>query len=209
MKLDAKGKPRRRATDAAALFGLVLRCLPPTSPQYHAAVVVERIGNKLYSMPPQKIERAIAEALEKPITDEERVRADRRAQKWVSNPDVVEAQERAIARASVAADVSLERTMRELARIGYADVREVMSWSKEGVVLVDSAELSDDAAAAVAEVSEVLGKDGAKGVRVKMHSKPEALGVLRQLLAPDKAALALTQNNLNINILVQYEEPRK
>ena len=116
---------------------------------------------------------------------------------------MVEGMEKAVAAASAAAGASLERTITELARIGYADIRKVVEWDAESVRLRPSSELTEAEAAGVAEVSEVLGKEGVRGVRMKMHPKPEALGVLARLLAPEKAAtLALTQNNLNINIRV-------
>ena len=89
------------------------------------------------------------------------------------------------------AEVTAARVIAELARIGFADIRKVVSWrselttvTEEGegekgatkevlvsrVTVIDSATLSDDTAAAVAEVSQ-----GANGsLRIKMHDKPGA-----------------------------------
>ena len=62
----------------------------------------------------------------------------------------------------------------ELVRIGFSDIRQVMSWSTKGVVLKRSADLDDDAAATIAEVSDTRTKDGGT-VKVKLHGKLEAL----------------------------------
>src|SRR5712691_7146384 len=96
------------------------------------------------------------------------------------------------------AEVTASRVIAELARIGFADIRRVVSWrpelttvtegeGEEGatkevlvsrVTVIDSATLSDDTAAAVAEVSQ-----GANGsLRIKMHDKPGALEKLGRML---------------------------
>jgi phage terminase small subunit len=53
-------------------------------------------------------------------------------------------------------------------------MRQVVSWGPDGVAVIDSASINDDAAAAVAEVGKTPG-----GIRVKLHDKvgaPEKLG---------------------------------
>jgi phage terminase small subunit len=96
------------------------------------------------------------------------------------------------------AEVTASRVIAELARIGFADIRRVVSWrpelttvtegeGEEGatkevlvsrVTVIDSATLSDDTAAAVAEVSQ-----GANGsLRIKMHDKSGALEKLGRML---------------------------
>jgi len=62
------------------------------------------------------------------------------------------------------------RIAAELARIAFADMREVATWNGGRVTLKDSAALSDDAAAAIVEVTE-----GQHGVRVKLADKRAAL----------------------------------
>jgi phage terminase small subunit len=78
--------------------------------------------------------------------------------------------------------------LRELAKIGFSDIRKVVSWrnelvtrtekGKDGepvlmprVTIVDADKISDEAAAAVAEVSQTV--NGA--LRVKLHDKHAAL----------------------------------
>jgi phage terminase small subunit len=86
--------------------------------------------------------------------------------------------------------VTVEQVVRELTLIGFSDIRKVVSWrnelvtrtekGKDGepvmvlmprVTIVDADKISDDAAAAVAEVSQTV--NGA--LRVKMHDKHAAL----------------------------------
>jgi hypothetical protein len=102
------------------------------------------------------------------------------------------------------ANITLERTLKELARIGYADLRQVVNWASRStgvdvdedtgemqvrvsneVTLVDSDQLSEDVAAAIAEVSQT--KDGA--LKVKLHPKLPALAqLLKHLMAAQPAA---------------------
>ena len=67
--------------------------------------------------------------------------------------------------------VTADRVMKEIARIAFADPRAVMSWGPDGVALRNSSDLSDDEAAAVAEVSD----SGGGSRKVKMHDKVAAL----------------------------------
>ena len=89
------------------------------------------------------------------------------------------------------AEVTVEQVVRELKLIGFSDIRKVVSWrnelvtrtekGKDGepvmvlmprVTIVDADKISDEAAAAVAEVSQTV--NGA--LRVKLHDKHAALG---------------------------------
>lgn len=78
-------------------------------------------------------------------------------------------------------DISVERVLRELARIAFSDVREVMAWGPDGVKLKKSSELSDDAAAMVAEVTETTTEHGGS-MRLKVHDKKGALDSLAKYL---------------------------
>ena len=86
--------------------------------------------------------------------------------------------------------MTVEQVVRELKLIGFSDIRKVVSWRNElvtrtekgeddepvmvlmpRVTIVDADKMSDEAAAAVAEVSQTV--NGA--LRVKMHDKHAAL----------------------------------
>lgn len=71
--------------------------------------------------------------------------------------------------------ITADRVLKEIARVAFADPRQVMSWGPNGVALRDSKELSDDQAAAVAEVSETWTDNGGGSRKVKLHDKVAAL----------------------------------
>jgi phage terminase small subunit len=93
--------------------------------------------------------------------------------------------------------VTVARVVDELAKIGFSDIREVVSWRpgivaqpvdeksditakvlQTRVLVKDSSEIDDDAARAIAQVSQ-----GAQGVlRIKMHDKTAALEKLARAL---------------------------
>jgi Terminase small subunit len=91
---------------------------------------------------------------------------------------------------AVRAEVTVEQVVRELKLLGFSDIRKIVSWrnelvtrtekGKDGepvmvlmprVTIVDADKISDEAAAAVAEVSQTV--NGA--LRVKLHDKHAAL----------------------------------
>ena len=74
--------------------------------------------------------------------------------------------------------VTVDRIVRELCAIAFANPRSVMSWGPDGVTLRDSSDLTDTEAAAVAEVGEVPLKDGGVAVRLKLQDKLGALNSL-------------------------------
>lgn len=71
--------------------------------------------------------------------------------------------------------ITADRVLKEIARVALADLRAVMSWGPNGVVLRESSALSDDDAASVAEVSETWTDNGGGSRKVKLHNKVEAL----------------------------------
>src|SRR5258707_13479520 len=93
------------------------------------------------------------------------------------------------------AEVTVEQVVRELKLIGFSDIRKVVSWrnelvtrtekGKDGepvmvlmprVTIVDAAKISDEAAAAVAEVSQT----GNGALRARLHTRHAGLGSLRR-----------------------------
>lgn len=119
LKLDAKGKSRQRANDADKVYGIVWRHRP-LLPKHMIAIAARRIGNRIYTIAPDKIGKAIDRALKAPITEEERTWGDRRAMSASTNPEVKEGMDRAIAVASAAAGRSLDAWVADLLRRGDA-----------------------------------------------------------------------------------------
>jgi phage terminase small subunit len=80
------------------------------------------------------------------------------------------------------AEASAERVVSEYARIAFADIRRVITWSRSGVVTIKpSDELSDDDAAVIAEVTDQATANG-RTVRVKLADKLHALDSLARHL---------------------------
>lgn len=87
----------------------------------------------------------------------------------------------AMAKRSERTQVTADRVLTELAKIGFANLTDVWRWGEGAAGLIPSGELSEDAAAAVGEVSIKTqhGPGEAGGVtvehKVKMHPKVSAL----------------------------------
>lgn len=93
-------------------------------------------------------------------------------------------------KAAKKAEVKAEQVVREWARLGLSDIRKILTVESTGVTVVDSEYWGDDAAAAVASVTEKVkthrGRDGNESrevtVTVKLHPKMPALNSLGKYL---------------------------
>lgn len=106
----------------------------------------------------------------------------------LSKLDIAKAVQAAQAARSERTEITQDMVLRELAKIGFADIRKVMRWGNttiraepgqdgevvmvpyHGLALMDSSEIDDSTAAAISEVSQ-----GKEGLKVKMHDKKGAL----------------------------------
>lgn len=115
---------------------------------------------------------------------------DGNASKLAAQPEIRSRVQEITGAAAERAGVTAERVIAELAKIAFADIRNVVTWRPEvglveglgegdapstvlmsRVTVLDSGELSQETASAVAEVSQ-----GASGsLKVKMHDKTAAL----------------------------------
>lgn len=86
--------------------------------------------------------------------------------------------------------VSVERLRQEYARVGMADITDVLSFKGKTVRIKDSSTLSPDITAAIAEVQQT--KDG---IRIKMHPKQPALDALGR-------HIGMFKENINLNVTV-------
>jgi Phage terminase, small subunit len=73
----------------------------------------------------------------------------------------------------VRTEITQDKIVNALAKIAFSDPRKVMTWGPNGVVLKDSASLTDDDAAMVAEVAETN-----TGLRLKTNDRMKALELL-------------------------------
>jgi phage terminase small subunit len=76
------------------------------------------------------------------------------------------------------AAVHAEDVVRELKKIGFADIRVFLEWGPDGVTLKPSDEIRNGLGACISEISQ--GKDG---IRLKLHPKLKALELLGHYLA--------------------------
>lgn len=74
-------------------------------------------------------------------------------------------------------EINADRVAQELARLALSDLSRLASWGPEGVIPRPSAAISADDTSAVAEVSATR-----YGLKVKLHSKPQALRLLGEHL---------------------------
>lgn len=72
--------------------------------------------------------------------------------------------------------------VRELMRIGFADMKDFAKWSSGTVTLKPSEELDPSLSCAVQEVSESVSRVGISTVKVKLHPKIQALKMLGEHL---------------------------
>lgn len=110
-------------------------------------------------------------------------------QRLLKEVEIAAALEDAMAERSKRTEISADMVLRELAKIGFADIRKAVQWranvtgmveEEDGtqrlavtneVQLIDSDKLDDETAAAVAEVSQTA----QGGLKVKLHDKKGAL----------------------------------
>lgn len=94
----------------------------------------------------------------------------------LKNPEISSAIQNAQEKMLAKFEITRERVVKEMARLAFSDMRKYAKWSEHGIELRSSEELTDDEAAAVAELSETSGKTRTR--RFKLHSKDRALEML-------------------------------
>lgn len=107
----------------------------------------------------------------------------------LTNVDIQQAIQAGMEARSGRVAITQDMVLRELAKIGFSDIRKVVRWGEtmvrmvdaddegaedmvpyHGLALIDSTEIDDDTAGAIAEVSQ-----GKEGLKVKLHDKKGAL----------------------------------
>ena len=77
--------------------------------------------------------------------------------------------------------VTPELVMQELAAVGFSNLSDFLTWDQTGVYFKDSADIPPELLSTVAEVTEQTGNNG-RTMRLKLHDKLKALGVLSDIL---------------------------
>lgn len=115
--------------------------------------------------------------------------ASSQGERLLRNVEVSKAVQEAQAKRSARTEITQDMVLRELAKIGFSDIRKIVRWGKtelrvtdagddegevtepyHGLALVSADEVDDDTAAAISEISE-----GREGLKVKLHDKKGAL----------------------------------
>ena len=92
----------------------------------------------------------------------------------VTNSNILPFIQAAMSARSNRTQIKADNVLRELAKVAFSDMRDFAVWGPGGVQLKDSSELSNDAAACVAEVT--TSKNGS--IKFRLHGKVEALGLI-------------------------------
>lgn len=98
--------------------------------------------------------------------------------------------------------ITRERVMDELAKIAFADLRDTVEWDGEGNVTIKaSSEITDAAAAAIAEIDNQKGPMGSK-TKLKNYDKLKALMDLAKIagIIEDKPT-----NNMAVQFIIQKD----
>lgn len=103
------------------------------------------------------------------------------ASRMLTNANMLAALAERRAQLATANDVTPERVIQEWARVAFFSLRQAATWTNAGLDLHDSATLSDDVAAAIAEVESAPTEFGTKR-KLKAHSKIAALRALSEHL---------------------------
>ena len=133
--------------------------------------------------------------------------AARYAIELLNKTHVAEAIKKAMQERNQRVEISQDRILEELARIAFGDLRDSVTWGKEGVKLKESAELTEDQAAAISEVGETVTKEGGS-TRIKRHDKVKAIELLMRHkgMLNDKLNLS---GELNVSALGKGRERAK
>lgn len=103
----------------------------------------------------------------------------------LTKPDISAALTEAMKKREERTEITQDRVLKELAKIGFADIRKAVKWGdgiavtdpesgvveiSNGVALIGSEAIDDDTAASISEVSQT-----AQGIKIKLHDKRAAL----------------------------------
>jgi phage terminase small subunit len=99
--------------------------------------------------------------------------------------------------------VTQDRVLLELARLGFSDLTQLGSWNKDGFTVKNSDELTPDQSASVQEIVFNKSKEGNKSLKLKLHDKKGALELIGR-------HLSMFTDNLNHQgqVNVQFNIPR-
>ena len=92
----------------------------------------------------------------------------------LTKPHIAAEIQGAMNRRSERVEITADRVLKELAKIGFSSLRDMVAWGPQGVTMKPSDELTPEQAACVAEVSQTVTEHGGT-TRFKLHDKATAL----------------------------------
>lgn len=98
-------------------------------------------------------------------------------QRLLTNVDIAKAIEVAMLKRADRTEVTADRVLAELAKIGFANAGDFFDWGPDGVTIKDKSELTPDQQAAVQEVSETVTEKGGT-IRVRLADKQRSLELM-------------------------------
>lgn len=101
--------------------------------------------------------------------------------------------------------ITKERIAEELAKIAFSDTRDVMTWGPDGVQIKPSSEISDEAAAAVSEVSETKSEKTGRTVKLKNYDKVSALVNLGKSLGMFAEKVDHQHKHVSVNFVIDKD----
>ena len=104
------------------------------------------------------------------------------------NPEIARAIAQAMTERAERTGITRERVLAEYARIAFVDLSQLADWDDEGAVLLDAAQIGEDAAAAIAMIRDMAPAADASAaptpLKVSVFDKMKALEALARLLDP-------------------------
>lgn len=105
--------------------------------------------------------------------------------------------------------ITLERTMEEIAKLAFSDITTALTFDQSGVKLKPSSELPPSVTAAIEAVSSKESIKGQISYTLKMHSKPAALALLADFfgIRDDFNKARATLKRYGLLLLVDEDSP--
>lgn len=132
-------------------------------------------------------------------------------QRLLTNVDIQAALRDALTKRSKRTEITADRVLQELARIGFADIRDLFQWDEERAVYVPSRALTDEQAAAVSEVqaetTHTTLPDGVKDTTIKLKLKTyDKLSALEKIAKHLGMFVERHEHSGGIDVRVVYDD---
>jgi phage terminase small subunit len=98
-------------------------------------------------------------------------------QENLTKPVIKEAIEKAMEKRAERTEITQERVLREIALLGFSKLQDFVRWGPGGAEIKDLNELTEEQAACVSEVQDLITKDS-RNTKFKLYSKEKALEML-------------------------------